>query len=641
MKPPNIPDRPFFGLGSIKNSIANQLFLVVFAIYLAVSLIVTSGQIIEIHARAKDDLSRELQILGSSFKGSLAKALWEFDEVSLNSSIQGLQEIPGVLGVQILDINTGEIHWSGDSVIDEHGKLIEISPSGERVESRNLGYFSNLFWQEFEIVFRHDQTNELVGRAKVYSNSEVVLERIKYSVLIVILSEVVEIIAMWMIFLWVSRNMLGRPLAILTAATERLSKEDLKDFKVDIHAKNWNELKLLEEAFNSSAEKLYKARDELENRMRLALHAGRIGTWVWHPKEDRLEFNDHLPGIFGQAPEAFGHSLSDLQKFIHSDDKSAFADAMSESISGHQPLHTDVQVNASDGASLQVEVQAVINFIDEKMDAPYLVGTVMDVTDRKRTNEELMSAKTIAEQANKAKSEFLASMSHELRTPLNAILGFSDILKEQYLGPPAAGMCREYATDIHDSGLHLLELVNDVLDLSSIEAGRTQLHRDLTVIDVIVDECNRTMADKAAAKNIELVFTSMEGLPTAFVDKRAVKQILLNLLSNAVKFTPDGGKISVHTDRWKDAIRIVVTDNGVGIPADQLADITSPFFKGVTNPHVAEKGWGLGLAISRSLVGLNDGMMSIKSEPMKGTSVTVELPIRPDNKAAQESSYET
>jgi len=210
-------DRPFLGLSSIRNSIANQLFLVVFVIYLAVSLTVTAGQIVEIYARAKDDLTRELQILGSSFKGSLAKVLWEFDEEGLNSSIQGLQEIPGVLGVKVLDINTGKTHGVGGSVIDEQGELIEFESDGELLESRNQRYFNNLFWQEFEIFFHHDQTDELVGRARVYSNSNVVLERIKYSVLVVILSEAIEIIAIWIIFLLVSRTMLGRPLAILTA----------------------------------------------------------------------------------------------------------------------------------------------------------------------------------------------------------------------------------------------------------------------------------------------------------------------------------------------------------------------------------------------------------------------------------------
>ncbi len=626
MSQPNSPDRPFTGLGSIRNSIANQLFLVVFVIYLAVSLIVTSGQLAEIYTRAKDDLSRELKILGSSFNGSLAKALWEFDENGLSSSIKGLQEIPGVLGVKILDINTGETHGSGGTVIDEQGELIEFDPSQEPQKSKNRGYFNTLFSQEFEIFFQHAQALELVGRATVYSNSKVVLERIKYSVLVVILSEIIEIIALWIIFLLVSRKMLGRPLAILTAATERLSKEDLKDFKVDIHAKNRNELKLLEEAFNSSAEKLYKAKDELENRMRLALNAARIGTWVWHSKEGRFEFDDHLPSIFGQVPEAFGHSFSDFQRFIHTNDKPVFADALKVSIKSRQPLHTDFQVIAADGSILQIEVQAVINYKDEDPDALYLVGTAMDITDRKRADEELKFAKTTAEQANMAKSEFLASMSHELRTPLNAILGFSDILKEQYFGPPGSGQYREYATDIHNSGVHLLELVNDVLDLSTLEAGKTQLFKEKIFIDQIVYDCNRTIAEQADVKNIELIFTAMDGLPPVYIDKRTVKQILLNLLSNAIKFTPGGGKITVHTDRWKETARIVVTDNGVGIAAEKLADITTPFTTGGTNPHVSEKGWGLGLAISRSLVDLHGGMISIESELGKGTSVTVNLP---------------
>jgi signal transduction histidine kinase len=630
MNQPSSGPRSSVGLGSIKNSIASQLFLVVFGIYLAISLIVTSGQIIEIYASAKNDLSRELQILGSSFKGSLAKALWEFDEESLNFSLQGLQETPGVLGVKVLDVKTGTTHGNGVSFLNKQGKSIEITSFSESLVSKVQDYFTNLFQQEFEIFFSNDQIHELVGNATIYSNSSVVLERIKFSVLVVIISEVIKIVAMWVIFLWVSRSMLGRPLAILTAATERLSREDLKDFKVDIHAKYRNELKLLEEAFNSSAEKLYEAKDELENRMRLALNAGRIGTWVWYPKDDRFEFDDHLPSLFGQVTEAFGHSFSDLQRFIHDDDKSAFADAVSKSISSRQPLHTDFRVTTSDSLTLQVEVQAVVKNTVDIPDAPYLVGTAMDITDRKRADEELLSAKTTAEQANKAKSEFLASMSHELRTPLNAILGFSEVLKEQYFGPLGTDKYHEYASDIHNSGAHLLELVNDVLDLSFVEAGKMQLNKEATVIDEIINDCYRTIGEKAAAKNIELYSYVSDGLPPAYVDRRAVKQILLNLMSNAVKFTPDEGQINVHTDRWEKSVRIVVTDNGIGISADKLADITSPFVKGASDPLVvAEKGWGLGLAISRSLAELHGGSISIESEPGKGTSITVILPIGP------------
>lgn len=609
------PDRLSMWSVPFRNSIASQLFFVVLLVYLAVSLVVTSAQIVEIYTRAKNDLSRELKILGESFQGSLAKALWEFDEVGLKSSIQGLQEIPGVLAVTVLDINSGETHGT-------HGQ-----PSPDPKGSANKADLDDYIIQEFDIFFDFDGRRELVGQATVYSHTDVVKERIKNSVFVVILSEIVKIIAIWLIFLLVSRKMLGRPLAVLTAAAERLSKEDLKDFKVDIGSHNRNELKLLEEAFRVSAQKLYETRDELENRMRLALSAGRIATWVWHPKDDRLEFDDHLPSIFGQPAEGFGASLRDLQQFIHEDDSAEFFEAMTKSVSDRQPLHTDFRVNASDGSVLHIDVQAIVSFRSDAPETALLVGIAMDFTDRKRAEEDLEMARATAEQASKAKSEFLASMSHELRTPLNAILGFSDVIREQYLGPLGVEKYREYANDIHNSGNFLLELVGELLDLSAIEAGKIQLNKEMMNVDEIVADCIRTVADKVEAKGIELIYTPGKDCPLANIDRRAIKQVLLNILSNAVKFTGENGEIRITTSQSDGGVQIVITDNGPGIADGQLSVITSPFTRGGNDPHVAEKGWGLGLSISRSLVELHEGTLSIQSELNKGTSVTISLPL--------------
>ena len=596
--------RPDVGSGPFKNSIASQLFLVVLLVYSAVSLTITSAQIAEIYTRATNDLSRELEILGRSFKGSLAKALWEFDEESLNSSIQGLKEIPGVLGVSVLDINTGEVHSSERAITTDTG------PADLDV----------LIRQEFDITFEIDARRELVGKATVYSHPDVVMERIKYSVLIVILSEVVKIAAIWVIFLVVSRKMLRQPLALLTAGAERLSNEDLKDFKVDIHSKSRNELKLLEEAFNVSAEKLYEAKDELENRMRMALSAGGIATWVWYPEDDHLEFDEHLPRVFGQSPERFGETFHDLQGFIHNDDRTEFVDLMHDAVSNRIPFKTDVRINASDGSVLHIDVQAIVSSSGDDPDAIHLVGTALDFTDRKKAEEEL-------ERASNAKSEFLASMSHELRTPLNAILGFSEVLKGQYMGPLGNDNYREYANDIHNSGVFLLELVGELLDLSAIEAGKTKLNKETIDIDEIVKDCIHTIATKADAKEIELNYAPGVGVSEVFIDRRAIKQVILNILSNAVKFTDKGGLISIQTTANGHQIVVDISDNGPGIAPDKMKDIATPFTRGERDPHLAERGWGLGLSIAQSLVELHSGKLSIVSKLGDGTSVSITLPL--------------
>jgi two-component system cell cycle sensor histidine kinase PleC len=231
-----------------------------------------------------------------------------------------------------------------------------------------------------------------------------------------------------------------------------------------------------------------------------------------------------------------------------------------------------------------------------------------------------------AEQANQAKSEFLATMSHEFRTPLNAILGFSDIISHQYLGPHGEKKYVEYAKDIHSSGEHLMELVNDLLDISAIEAGKQSLNIEMLTVDEMVAEGFNAIGRKAQEKGIELVTEISETLPPLYADKRATRQILLNLLTNAVKFTPDSGRITVSAKASKQKITLKVADTGQGIPAERLPNITEPFTKGLGDPHRTVEGWGLGLAITKSLIDLHDGKLDIASTVGKGTTVTVTLP---------------
>ncbi|MBC8338639.1 MAG: PAS domain S-box protein [Alphaproteobacteria bacterium] len=256
-----------------------------------------------------------------------------------------------------------------------------------------------------------------------------------------------------------------------------------------------------------------------------------------------------------------------------------------------------------------------------------IINTVLlqDITQRKEAEEALLDAKNEAEQANRAKSEFLAAMSHELRTPLNAILGFADIIGHQYFGP-VGEKYQEYAGDIQASGMHLLELVNDILDLSAIEAGKQSLIKEKLSTLEIITECETFIEGKARTNGIGLTITIPDDLPPLYADKRAAKQILLNLLSNAVKFTPNGGKITVSAKATKKTTTLKITDTGIGIPAENIPKLTDPFTRGGTDPYRTEQGWGLGLSITKSLVDLHDGTLDIQSKLGKGTTVTVTLP---------------
>lgn len=253
-------------------------------------------------------------------------------------------------------------------------------------------------------------------------------------------------------------------------------------------------------------------------------------------------------------------------------------------------------------------------------------GVGRDITAQKRNQKVLNDALLASEQANRAKSEFLATMSHEFRTPLNAIIGFSEMLKEQYFGKLGADNYVEYAADIHSSGRHMLDLVNDVLDLSTIEAAKRQLTMEDFAFAEIVRDGVRNVETQLAHNGVTVKQDLPEDLPDLHADKRSIFQIVLNLLSNAMKFTGTGGHITISAAIRNGGFEFTVADTGIGIAADKLASITEPFMQTHENPHIAGTGTGLGLTIVKALVDAHGGTLRIESTPGEGTRVTVHLP---------------
>ncbi|MGB0750044.1 MAG: sensor histidine kinase [Magnetospiraceae bacterium] len=244
----------------------------------------------------------------------------------------------------------------------------------------------------------------------------------------------------------------------------------------------------------------------------------------------------------------------------------------------------------------------------------------------KISEEQLRGALVDAERANQAKTEFLATMSHELRTPLNAIIGFSDLIKNQLFGALGSDKYREYAHDIGTSSKLLLDLINDILDLSAVEAGKKHLVIEDLDVDGIITDCQRIVEHGIAKKSIRFTRQVPKNVPPLQADLRAIKQILFNLLSNAVKYTPEQGEISVHVSLRDGRHEFTVADTGVGIPADKLPHILDPFVTADYDPYKAQEGSGLGLAIVKSLVDLHDGELQIDSDVGRGTRITISLP---------------
>lgn len=232
-----------------------------------------------------------------------------------------------------------------------------------------------------------------------------------------------------------------------------------------------------------------------------------------------------------------------------------------------------------------------------------------------------------AEEANLAKSRFLATMSHELRTPLNAILGFSEVMKNELFGPHSVPSYKSYSNDIHSSGEHLLMLINEILDLSRVEAGRYELKEEAVSLATVVEDCTHLLSLRAKKREIAVLEQVEDGLPRIWADERAMRQVTLNLLTNAIKFTPQGGTISIKVG-WTGAggQYVAIRDTGPGIPPEEIPVVLSSFGRGTMAQKNADEGSGLGLPIVKGLVELHGGTFTLKSEVRVGTEVIFIMP---------------
>jgi signal transduction histidine kinase len=257
----------------------------------------------------------------------------------------------------------------------------------------------------------------------------------------------------------------------------------------------------------------------------------------------------------------------------------------------------------------------------------YTMRIETDITDIERHARELQQAMQSAENANRAKSNFLAQMGHELRTPLNAVLAFSEIIRDQVLGPDAQPRYARYASDIHVSGEHLMSLINDLLDLAKIEARKYAIAPSEVDVAEVAETCRTMLAVKAEQRGVRLELQIAHNGAIIHADERAVLQVLLNLLSNAVKFTPEGGQVALRTEVGKNGtLAIAVDDDGVGIPSELLPNIFEPFGQVRGAQNGTPGGTGLGLSISKSLMELHEGEIRIVNRPEGGITASAVFP---------------
>lgn len=405
-------------------------------------------------------------------------------------------------------------------------------------------------------------------------------------------------------------------------------------------------------ALDVTEERIAQARAQAaENRLRDAIESVSEAFVLWDRQGRLLMCNRNYRSVFSLEPKILkpGAARAEVNRFA--------------------ALAIKQEHPAPDGAKGVREAEMMdgrwIQISERRTAEGGLVMTAADITAiktqeeaRRRNEEQLQNAvtglersqeqlaelarkyeteKVKAESANKAKSEFLANMSHELRTPLNAINGFSEIMMNEMFGPLGDQRYKGYSQDIHSSGQHLLALINDILDMSKIEAGKMNLKFEPMHLEDVAEDAVRLVRNRAEAAGLKLNIEFPQ-LPEIEADYRAVKQVLLNLLSNAIKFTPRAGSVTVRAevrrDPFGDLVKVSVTDTGIGIAKEDLARLAKPFEQVESQFSKTTQGTGLGLALTKSLITLHEGVLEMHSTPGEGTTVSFTLPVRQSQQKA-------
>lgn len=365
--------------------------------------------------------------------------------------------------------------------------------------------------------------------------------------------------------------------------------------------------------------RLIRQLHDSEERLVEAQYLAGMGDFVWEIQTGTVRWSDGLYELTGYERGTPIDIDMVMNRIHHPDDAERIGEWLQEGIRQRQQhigSNTYRMIDAS-GRVLFIKVTGRVEYKDGE--AVCLYGSVQDITELVHVREE-------AERANAAKSAFLAAMSHDLRTPLNAILGFSQLITSRELGPVSEERMRGYADDIYFSATVLLELVENLLDLSEIEAGKRGLELEETPIAELFSDCVKIVEVRANQKCIDLQLEVGERAGVLVTDRQSVLQILLNLVSNAIKFTPDQGTVTLRSYRQSSRIILEVCDNGPGIPDELMPRLAGHYERSAEARYTKEKGWGLGLTIVKSLTELLDGEMMVENRPEGGACFRVAFP---------------
>jgi cell cycle sensor histidine kinase DivJ len=348
--------------------------------------------------------------------------------------------------------------------------------------------------------------------------------------------------------------------------------------------------------------------------------------------------------LFGEpAQRIVGDGLFER---VHVADRPAYLTALSRSLANNEPIAVEFRIRRA-GLSetaryswVEMRCRPLQATAGERLDRPGSVAITRDISDRKAQEAELMRNRDEAESASRAKTQFLANMSHELRTPLNAVIGFSEILNRELFGTLGEARYRDYARLIRESGEHLLNVVNDILDMSKIEAGKFGIVREPFDVAPLIKSCCDIMRHAAEQRSLSLIMDVAPGIPELPADKRACKQMLLNVISNAIKFTDPGGWVRVSARATGGNVEFAVSDNGIGIAEQDLPKLGNSFVQANNAYDRSYDGAGLGLSVVKGLARLHGGRLELASVLGQGTIAMIILPLDAASESVEEPSQE-